>query len=306
MTRRQGRPGVTLIEVLVTIFIMAIGMLALLVLFPLGALKMGQALRDDRCASSAALADSIALTWDIRHDATNVIPAFTANGVNTALLGPSNGVLVDPYFAPVSQTVGTSTLPRRTFAINGVNVAGNQAVRWCTLLDDDTFAVDGTPDLGSNNNATNGPPGYAQRAEAFTWAWLVRQSQAGSSAVVDMSIVVYRKRDVSILVESTFNTVANGTLPNSNLAGSNTMTISYGAPGGQPNLRTGQWVLDTSPSASGNGAVPGYFYRVVGYTDYGNGTMELELETNLKQNVTQVVVPDAVAEVFDRGTGWRP
>jgi prepilin-type N-terminal cleavage/methylation domain-containing protein len=300
MTLRQGRPGVTLIEILVTIFIMGIGMLALLVLFPLGALKMGQALRDDRCASSAALADSIALAWDIRHDPTNVIPAFTANGVNTAITGPSNGVFVDPYFAPVAATVGTpgpggatSALPRRTFAANGVPVAGNLAVRWCTLLDDITFAVDGTPDLGSNN-----APGFAQRAEAYTWAWLVRQAQAGSSAVVQMDVVVYRKRDTTVLNEPVF--AATGAV------NTNTMILTYGAQGAQPNLRTGQWVLDTSPSSYGNKAVPGYFYRVVGYTDYGNGTMLLELESNLKQTVSQVVVPDAVAEVFNRGTGWKP
>ncbi len=299
MTRRQGRPGVTLIEVLVAIFIMAIGMLALLVLFPLGALKMGQALRDDRCASSAALADSIALAWDIRHD-PNALGAYIATpAVNTAITGPSNGVYIDPYGALTgSTTVGASALPRRTFSILGVPVAGNQAVRWCTLLDDITFAVDGTPDLGSNNNATNNAPGYAQRAEAYTWAWLVRQAQAGSSAVVQMDVVVYRKRDTTVLVEPTF--AAAGAV------NTNTMTLTYGAQGAQPNLRTGQWVLDTSPSSYGNNAVPGYFYRVIGYTDYGNGTMLLELESNLKQNVTQVVVPDAVAEVFSRGTGWRP
>ena len=56
------RTGITLIEVLVAIFVAAIGTLSLLVLFPLGALNMAQAIRDDRCAQSAidgaALADA--------------------------------------------------------------------------------------------------------------------------------------------------------------------------------------------------------------------------------------------------------
>ncbi len=47
MTRR---PAVTLMEVLIAMFIMAIGMLALLALFPVGAVSMAQALKDDRCA----------------------------------------------------------------------------------------------------------------------------------------------------------------------------------------------------------------------------------------------------------------
>jgi hypothetical protein len=48
---------VTLLEVLVAIFIMAIGLLALLTLFPLGALRMAQALKDDRTAQVAVSAD---------------------------------------------------------------------------------------------------------------------------------------------------------------------------------------------------------------------------------------------------------
>jgi prepilin-type N-terminal cleavage/methylation domain-containing protein len=55
--RRAGaasQRGVTLVEVLVAIFVSGIGLLALLTLFPLGALEMAQAIPDDR---TAALAD---------------------------------------------------------------------------------------------------------------------------------------------------------------------------------------------------------------------------------------------------------
>jgi hypothetical protein len=52
---RPGRFGVTLIEVLSAIFVTGIGLLAILVLFPLGALSMAQAIKDDR---TAAIADA--------------------------------------------------------------------------------------------------------------------------------------------------------------------------------------------------------------------------------------------------------
>src|SRR3954447_9298845 len=57
MPRRQGA---TLVEVLVAIFVMGLGLIALLTLFPLGAIRMAQAIQDDRCATAVANADAIA------------------------------------------------------------------------------------------------------------------------------------------------------------------------------------------------------------------------------------------------------
>ena len=55
---RNRRAGLSLVEVLVALFIMALGMIALLTLFPLGALQMGQALKDDRCSQAVTAADN--------------------------------------------------------------------------------------------------------------------------------------------------------------------------------------------------------------------------------------------------------
>ena len=53
------RPGLTLTEALVAMFVAALGMISLLTLFPLGALQMGQALKDSRTAETARQADSL-------------------------------------------------------------------------------------------------------------------------------------------------------------------------------------------------------------------------------------------------------
>lgn len=53
------RAGVTLIEVLVAIFITGIGLLALLVLFPLGAADMARSIQDDRAGKVAADAEAL-------------------------------------------------------------------------------------------------------------------------------------------------------------------------------------------------------------------------------------------------------
>src|SRR5262245_57590124 len=47
------RTAPTLVEVLISIFIMALGLMALLTLFPLGAVQMARAIQDDRAATLA-------------------------------------------------------------------------------------------------------------------------------------------------------------------------------------------------------------------------------------------------------------
>src|SRR5438105_4096827 len=76
MNRRRGS---TLIEVLVAIFIMGIGLLAILAMFPLGALKMTQAIQDDRYGHCAANARSIAIARNLRFD-TTIDPYFANPG----------------------------------------------------------------------------------------------------------------------------------------------------------------------------------------------------------------------------------
>lgn len=53
LARRRARAGITLVEVLVAIFITGVGLLALLTLFPLGAMEMARATQDDRAAAIA-------------------------------------------------------------------------------------------------------------------------------------------------------------------------------------------------------------------------------------------------------------
>jgi prepilin-type N-terminal cleavage/methylation domain-containing protein len=56
---RARQAGSTLIEVLVAIFVMAIGLLAVLTVFPLGALSMAQEIKDDRTAAVASEATAL-------------------------------------------------------------------------------------------------------------------------------------------------------------------------------------------------------------------------------------------------------
>jgi hypothetical protein len=82
------RSAVTLVEVLVAIFVMGIGLLALLTLFPLAALTMARAIQDERCAQAGLSANGYGSAQNVRNDpqvVTSVLPA-----------PPSVDVFMDP------------------------------------------------------------------------------------------------------------------------------------------------------------------------------------------------------------------
>jgi len=283
MTRR---PAVTLIEVLISMFIMAIGMLALLVLFPLGAVSMGQALKDDRCASTAAMAENVSIAiptmtagvFGIRND-PNVMSAFVADAnANLPLL-----VYVDPYgmFPPLGNLGGMIPRVSPSFVTSTL-----LADRWFSLPDDITFLENGLADTVKTG-------GVVDRGRRYSYAYLLRQF---SPNLIQLYAVVYSGRPVNTLTLET-------TLMATGSAGTNSIVIN--AMG--TTIKRGGWVLDTTnPKTSPNPpAAPGYFYRVTNVAESGGATV-VELQTNLIGNVTQLTIMDNVAEVFDKGTSWRP
>jgi prepilin-type N-terminal cleavage/methylation domain-containing protein len=103
-TTMKRRPGITLIEVLVAIFIMSIGLLALLTLFPLGALRMSQALQDDRTSAAASAGANIYDAFGIRTD-----PQYDPQGPPGTQAPPSLFVTsptTGPQFQPFASQNG--------------------------------------------------------------------------------------------------------------------------------------------------------------------------------------------------------
>lgn len=269
------RPAVTLMEVLIAMFIMAIGMMALMALFPVGAVSMYQALKDDRCASAASMAENVAIAQDLRHD-----PVVTQN------LNASSVVYVDPYGANQGFTVvGTTALPRVTpnFITNTGN-ANVATIRWFSLPDGINFAIDGVPD-------TTNTGGFVDRDRRYTYAYLLRHLPMTN--LVQMYVVVYAGRSTSVLSLERTDTAATVTTTNSvqlSLSEAQLNTTNT-------RVRIGGWIMDAS----------GSFYRITNLT--GN-PMLLETQQNFPVSAVgatgSVVFMDDVAEVFDKGTGWLP
>ncbi len=265
------RPAVTLMEVLITMFIMAIGMLALLALFPVGAVSMAQALKDDRCASSANMAEQVAIAMNVRHDPN--VEAALANGP----------VYVDPYFAAVFPQLGTAApFITRT----GVSYATNQQLmdRWFTLPNDINFHSSGIPEMSA---------GIVERGREYSWAYLLQRPQANNDQLVNLTVVVYRKRPTAVPEkEQTYSAagVQNGS----------GLVLTWNPATQSPTLKRGIWLLDTTPTNSNA------FYRVTNVSDSISGQAALDVQPNLANNVSQVVLLNDAAEVFQKGTSWRP
>ena len=321
------RDGVTLLECLVAIFVMGIGLLALLTLFPIGALRMALAIQNERCYQLGASGTAITTLKGLPND-SSVVGLYSnpgIAGVNNALPdSPSYPVFIDPVgyrcaFGTGSQSLvgggtpgGPAAIGRSTVSFVGNNQA---AYQWFTLLDDIAFE-NAIPGPGPNGSMPGEPqfiipvpPNAKQfyREIRYSYAVMCQRPRSSDPTVVDVNIVVYNKRPLSMtagltLQEYVYNNSAF------NVAGS-TVQVSYG--GGQvpPPVRVGDWVLDATPikdAANNVVSAHAYFYRVVGVTDVGGSTIEIETETPLRgfaaNQIGTIVVLDGVAEVYQRGT----
>jgi hypothetical protein len=127
------RPGTTLVEVLVAIFVMGIGMLALLTLFPLGAASMAQAIKDSRAAHAAIEANSIAEAFaDPDLQTANSTTAVVGIRNNPSLVGTNTPNL--PFYPNAFTNPGAPPGQPALFNLGGNNPDG-------TPYDGPTYAV---------------------------------------------------------------------------------------------------------------------------------------------------------------------
>jgi hypothetical protein len=274
------------VEVLISLFIMAIGMLSLLALFLTGAVSMGQALQADRAAAAGQIATEAAEAMGLRHDPA-VMAAFDTPPPGGS--GRDWPVYVDAFGAAVNPAPLGAGLPL-TPGVPRVRPSYARtaplAARWFSLLDDMTFGPDGKP-----------PAGGVQRGGRFTWAYLVRRPLADHPAVVDLSVVVYAGRDTQT---GTGEHLYRAT----GLGGESGVRLVYTAAQGKPALRGGAWILDVTPEGTGR-RPRAVFHRVVGVAEAG-AALALEVDPELQGDLSAVVVLDNAVEVLRVGTGRAP
>jgi hypothetical protein len=303
----RPRAGLTLVEVLAAIFLMGIGLLALLTLFPLGALNMARAVRDDRAANAGANAAALARALDVGNDPA-VRAALATTPAGFAPPDPGGAgypVYVDPFYA----ALGAGPLGAYPGLTPGLMRSGcgyapdpYRRAQFFTFLDEMNFQQSGRP-------AGEGTAASLERPGTFSWAYLVRRrvsaplagAAAGTEApLVELTVVVYASRNLQTASGETTIYPATGA------AGQSEISLPVGT---GVSLKKGDWVLDTSytVSAAGFGSVNAYFYQVddVEYDAQANQT-RVTVQGSLRAPVTTLVVTSNVVGVFEKGVGWRP
>jgi Tfp pilus assembly protein PilV len=289
------RSGVTLVEVLVAIFVMGIGMIALLTLFPIGVLRMAQAINDERAAQAAYIAHENSAVYNIRNDPMvaaqvndpynkgqtnadlflNPCPFSLAGAAalpNADLYGESYTLFVDPigYYNSGTATpewVGgaahTGVMRRRP--VSFVNANATNIYRSFTLWDDIEFSKVNDP-----TSELPGTPVLAglavMRNSRFSWGYTVRRPLTSEKSVVDCSVVVFDSRSLSLSANLNLGEyVYSGCFFNPN---NNTVIVPFTPPNGPP-IRAGNWIMDATiySTPTGAGSQHNYWYRVLATQD---------------------------------------
>jgi len=218
------RKGMSMAEVLVALFLLALGTIAILTMFPLGMYHMGQALKDDRTAQAAQQADtSMRMYWrmnvventgtpepfsramsnpdDTGFAAASIVPALHQRGTPFVVAGPSYPVCVDPMgmWAPwgtlntpahqywMGGAVATPPLPPfiGRRTLNNFAAPAGASQRFCSLMDGYGFAENGTPSVST---------GSVDRELRYNWMWILQRPDVTVPNTASMTVVVFDKR----------------------------------------------------------------------------------------------------------------
>ena len=291
--RRNIRKGVTLTEVLVAIFVCGLGLMALMTLFPLGAMNMAQALKDDRCGHCAA-------------NASSVLRAFWRCSLeggsapnDAGLMALENDLRTSPvYIDPLGVNMyGGAALPGGIPRRNLGNSSYQQALRWCTFLDDLDFNPNAMPVMAGAEVSRQG---------RYSWAWMVRWMGPPSHAdkipdpqrsrlrALEYSVVVYHNRPQT-------QSLSGVPIGENQYQGTFDPAAQTIIVPGKPSIKKGQWILDAT---AGNDP-KGYFYRVISVKDAG-GSVILTTQQAFRGwpagGTGTIVHMENVAEVFERST----
>jgi len=285
-TAMSLRKGLSLVEVLTAIFITGLGIISILTLFPLGAMRMAQAFRDERSALAAYNAEQFFRSYWKKHvvEAASRDPFFLALDQPAAGMPPclphepSYPVVVDPmgFLARGLLMLNQNwfgdpptRIPRRNLQVVGNNPTA--ALSLCSLRDGIVADDNGNP---------------LEREFRYNFLWVVQRPRNADRFHANLTIVVFDRRAPMYVPPRSEQVFHNVTFN----PGQTSLLLEH-IPGVSPNqleIRSGDWVMDGTIYDPSSGIAvdrPGlrhaYFYRVTAMTETPTGTL-LEIQPPLR------------------------
>jgi hypothetical protein len=305
-------------EVMIATAILAIGTLAIMALFPIGAVNMARAINQNRAADHAQNSDGIfRLYWKrawldpngggilARADAINnnpneqmlvfldayPIPNAQPMIIQASSAQPSFPVLIDPIgFRTQIQNgalnqqyvAGQVGMPVRcNLAATPFPGPYTPTIRNTTMLDEFSYDRNGEPSALT---------GQLDRGGRYNVSWLIQRPNNSVADQVNLTVLVFAGRSPTDTPsnENVFPAVAQGYQPLVDPK-PKSLTITYNPNNGTPGFLKGKWIAFTTPiqpqPAAPNGTGVQYpafdFYRIAAVTDNG-GTLDVELEQPLR------------------------
>ena len=288
MRNAAPRKGLTLLEVLITIFVMAIGFLSVLTLFPLAARKVARGIDSDRATLMAGNAATSASILGF-----NNMAQLFANSELSQLppqdprrLQPSSVVHVDPagLFSGSGTFQGSYLMPS-----NQNQLPANWR-EWVVSQDELRFESNGLPEQGF------------RRGERYSASYLFRRRQLNDPDSLECLIFVYTGRPIEF---------GNNAFIPLNLINDPTnqsgITVTEPGTNGTPGpvgpdrfLGRTSWIMDLST----DGAKPRWkkFYQVQTAELSGVNQLTLTFDRAPEAPITNAVWVDFLFDWFDRGT----
>lgn len=283
MTRR---PGLSLTEVLVALFIMGLGTIAILTLFPLGALNMAQAFRDDRTTQCASQAGSyIRWYWQHRKDISALdsepffkalddpappwftppstpgsyvvplVPGLDDNAPSYPVVIDPMGVVARPAGSPSQLMIGddgrgdaaAAATPNQTnLARRNTDEVAKNTVNPKSLALRNCSLLDG---YGYEPNGTPTVTGISiDRDMRYNWLWVVQRPVNSEKYRADVTVVVFDRR------AHLFAPAGSETVFAPNYAEPGVARVTFPA-GRSPAIQKGSWLLDATTTMSFKGTV---------------------------------------------------
>ncbi len=239
--RPSHRQGLTLVEVLATIFILAVGSLSILVLFPVGAMKVKTALNNARIALVA------------NNGLSNLSVLVKTGMLNINNLTFSNPLQDNMRICLFDQTAqitgaltieypGTSTQKPLTYTpVNFLSVLPNGVSgtilqfrkKWFSLQDDIEWDASGSV----------GP--VVGRGQAFSLAYLIRKESNGG--LYDVTLLVYNGRSPNLYDSGNDQELTLATMADAGAAGNTALALSVlPTKEGARTLDKGSWIVETT------------------------------------------------------------